>query len=77
MKIYNSLYQKENTFKYLTGFQSCCDTSYSMDGTNQMWILPNLSEYIESRSSPYVIALKHLTSLPATQLFPTQNKKTD
>jgi len=43
MKIYNSLYQKENAFKYLTGFQSCCDTSYSMDGANQKWILQNLS----------------------------------
>jgi len=35
------------------GLQSCCDTSYSRGGVNQMWILKNskdLLEYIQSRS---------------------------
>jgi hypothetical protein len=59
-----------------TGLQSYCDTSYLRDGVNQMWILKNskdLLEYIQSRSlsSSPVIALKHLISLPSTQLFLT------
>jgi hypothetical protein len=36
-----------------TGHQSCCDTSYSRGGVNQMWILKkskDLLEYIQSRS---------------------------
>jgi hypothetical protein len=36
-----------------TGLQSYCDTSYSLGGVNQMWILKNskdLLEYIQSRS---------------------------
>ena len=38
---------------FKTGLQSYCDTSYSRDGVNQMWILKNskdLLEYIQSRS---------------------------
>ena len=57
-----------------TWLQSYYNTSYSVDGVNQMWILKkskDLLEYIQSRSSPPAIVLKHLTSLPSTQLFPT------
>ena len=50
-----------------TGLQSYCDTSYSLGGVNQMWILKksNLGP------SPPAIALKHLISLPSTQSFLT------
>jgi hypothetical protein len=47
---------------------------YTRGGMNQMWILKNskyLLEYIQSRPSPPAIALKHLTSLPSTQLLLT------
>ena len=45
------------------GLQSYCDTSYSMGGVNQIWILKNSSTYNLDPSSS-AIALKHLNSLP-------------
>ena len=57
--------------------ESYNNTSYLRSGMNQMWILKNskdLLEYIQSRST---IAVQHLTSLPSTQIFPTQSWKTD
>ena len=53
-----------------TGLQSYCDTSYSRGGVNQMWILKNSKDLLEYCNTP-AIALKHLTSLPSTQLFLT------
>ena len=63
------------------GLQSYSETSYSRGGVDQRWILKNskdLLEYIQSRSlppppppPPPAISLKHLTSLPSTQLFLT------
>ena len=53
--------------------ESYNNTSYLRSGMNQMWILKNwkdLLEYIQSRST---IAVQHLTSLPSTQIFPTQS----
>ena len=62
------------------GFQSYCDTSYSRGGVNQIWILNNskdlLSTYNLGPSLP-AIALKHVTSLHSTQLFPILSWKRD
>ena len=41
-----------------TGFQSYCDTSYSRGCVNQMWILKNSKEYIQSRSISSCISIK-------------------
>ena len=44
-----------------TGLQSYCDTGYSRDGLNQMWILKNskyLLEDMQSRSLPSCNSIK-------------------
>jgi hypothetical protein len=55
--------------------QSYCDTSYARDGVNQMWILKNSKDVLESTynigPSPPAMALTHLNSLPSTQLLLT------
>jgi hypothetical protein len=59
----NVIYTLNDIERYIAG---------SRVGVTQMWILrksKDLLEYIHSRSSPHAIALKHLTSLPSTQLF--------
>ena len=57
------------------GFHSCCDTSYSRGGVNQMWILKICRSTYNLNPSHPAIALKHVTSLPSTQLFPTLSWK--
>ena len=54
-----------------------CNTSYSISGVNQMWILKtskDLLEYIEARSCPppRAIALNIRPLYPSTQLFPNE-----
>jgi hypothetical protein len=56
------------------GLQSYCDTSYSMGGVNQIWILKNskeLLEYIQSRSLFFCNSIKAFKFSTSTQLFLT------
>jgi hypothetical protein len=47
------------------------DTSYSRGDVNQKWILKNSKD---QGPSPHAMTLKHLTSLPSTQLSPLKTK---
>ena len=47
------------------------DTSYSRGDVNQKWILKNSKDQVPS---PHAMTLKHLTSLPSTQLSPLKTK---
>ena len=62
-----------------TWHHSYWNTSYSRVGFNQMWILKPLKVCQGTYNQdpfPAAIALKHQISLPSTQLFPSQSKKT-
>ena len=53
-----------------TGLQSYCDTSYSKGGWCESDVdLRTLKSTYNLGPFPPAIALKHLTSLPSTQLF--------
>ena len=41
-----------------TGLQTYCDTRYSRGGVNQMWILKNSKEYIQSRPLSFCNIIK-------------------
>jgi len=53
------------------GFQTYCDTAYSRNGINQMWILKNSKDLVESLSSQSLSVITFIKTFDFSTLYTT------